>query len=86
MLMKCEEGLKRHPEDATLWNNKGWAHLDGFGQRDEALAAFTRAIEIAPNTPMFWDNQGEALEKLGRDDEAKVCYDRAQELKREASN
>ena len=44
------------------------------------MASYNRAIELNPNYEQAWNNQGFALQELGRLDEAMASYNRAIEL------
>ncbi|MHB1697495.1 MAG: tetratricopeptide repeat protein [bacterium] len=50
-------------------------------QYSEALTYCDKAIEFNPNIADYWNDKGDALRKLSRDDEAIECYDKAIELK-----
>ncbi|MFY9869245.1 MAG: tetratricopeptide repeat protein [Candidatus Nitrosopolaris sp.] len=39
------------------------------------------AICFDPDEADFWDGKGVALQKLGKDKEAKDCFDKAEQLK-----
>ena len=55
--------------------------LAGLGRLDEAIVAFRRAIQIAPESPEAHNNLGNALRERGRFDEAVAACRRALELK-----
>jgi tetratricopeptide (TPR) repeat protein len=42
---------------------------------------YTKAINQEPNDWQIWEHKGHALKKLGNDIEAKICYDKAKEVK-----
>lgn len=70
--------------DTTLEEAES-AFLDGVSRYhneiyDEALRDFNRATELDPSFARAWYNKGVTLDKLGRHDEAQVCYDKAKEL------
>ncbi len=51
-----------------------------MGRYEEALQAFDKVVEIAPayfGTADVWFARGEALDKLGRRDEAATAYESA---------
>ena len=50
---------------ASSWNARG-VGLAGLKRYDEALAAYDRAIELAPNEGFPWRNKAYALTALGR--------------------
>jgi Flp pilus assembly protein TadD len=47
---------------------------------EEAIEALDKALELDPQFAYAWYNKGVVLEKLGKSDEAQVCYDKAKEL------
>src|SRR6185436_8133405 len=47
--------LRDHPRDADAWSNLGNA-LDALGRSDEALDAFTRAVDANPNNGLSQRN------------------------------
>ncbi len=61
------------------WNELGNALL-WKGRQNDALAAFTRAIELTPDDAMPHNNRAIVLRQLGRFDEALGDYDRVLEL------
>jgi len=52
-----------------------------LGRYEESIQAYEKAIEINPNSAAAWYNKGFSLDKLGRHDEASVCYNKAENLK-----
>ncbi len=50
--------------------------LSGLDRHDEALEAFDRALEGAPDEPALHNNRGEALSKLTRFADAVDAFDR----------
>jgi len=62
-----------------LWNI-GLA-LAALGRKEEAIAAYDKALEIKPDYHEAWNNRGTALSDLGRHEEAIAAYDKAIELK-----
>jgi tetratricopeptide (TPR) repeat protein len=59
---------------ALVWNNKGVA-LSKLGRYPEALEAYDRALELAPDYLSAWNNKGVALSKLSRYVEAINAFD-----------
>jgi len=55
--------------------------LNSLGRYDEVIAAFDRALAMAPDTYWNWYRRGLAKEKLGRYGEAMSDYQRALQLK-----
>lgn len=49
-LKAVEINLEYHPESVSTWNVKGSIHMR-LEQREEAIAAFERSMEIQPNPP-----------------------------------
>ncbi|MCG2583999.1 tetratricopeptide repeat protein [Massilia sp. TS11] len=89
-LMGVAERQRGHPQAAVNWIdaaldvreeaiahcNRGVA-LQDLGRTEEALAAFSRALELKRDYAMAWSNHGNALHKLGREREALDSYARA---------
>jgi tetratricopeptide (TPR) repeat protein len=51
-----------------------------LGRIEEALSAFTKEVEIEPQSTQGWVNRGVVLEQLGRFDEALASFNRATEI------
>jgi tetratricopeptide (TPR) repeat protein len=59
---------------------KGLA-LEGARRFEEAIAAYQRAIDLAPDFVKAWFNKGISLGSVARHDEAIVCFDQVLRLK-----
>lgn len=66
----------RRPSDLNAWVLKGIACAGLFDRsknpehRDEALKAFERGVELAPDDPLAWQNKAKLLLTIGRKPEA----------------
>jgi len=67
------------PEEPVFWNNLGVAQREA-GRYMESLAALDTASELAPRMVDPYYNRGQALERMGRSDEARRQYMLALEL------
>src|SRR5256712_110857 len=63
-------------EDHVMWNNRGVA-LDGLGQHEDAIDAYTRAMRRSSTYEVAAYNLGNAFAQLGQFEEALACYERA---------
>ena len=59
-------------DEAITWSNEGYS-LAGKKNYAEALAAYIKAISLAPEEPIFWKNKAKALEALGEHEAAKIA-------------
>ena len=66
-------------------NDKGMA-LTQAGKYDEAIAAFTKGLELEPGNPVFHYNRGEAYRRAGRLVEAKADLEAVLELSGEEAD
>jgi tetratricopeptide (TPR) repeat protein len=64
---------------AAFWNCKG-ASLYALGRCEEAIACFSKALEIDPPNVNAWSGKGAALNRLGRHQEAIACFSKALEI------
>jgi len=55
------------PNDREFWNNLGYLY-NKLGRNEEALAAFTRSIEVDFQFEVAWKNLAVAIKALGRND------------------
>jgi tetratricopeptide (TPR) repeat protein len=62
------------------WDNKG-NDLKGQGKYDEAIQAYSKAIEIDPQDELGWNLKADLLNKLGRTIEANAVNAKIKELK-----
>lgn len=69
----------RDHERAGFWNNKG-STLYQLGQHEEAIACFSKGLEIDPSCADAWAMKGGVLCEVGRRDEAVLCYSKAVDL------
>src|SRR6476661_1572382 len=75
-----DRALKLDPNYQDIWLNRGALLCDFLNRPQEAFACFKRAVEIAPDNPLAWYNQGNALRHLERYQEAIASYEKAIEL------
>ncbi len=66
-------------QSASSWLEKG-NELCNSGQRDEAIKAYDRALEIDNNLIDGWNNKGLVLASLGRYADAVICFREAIKL------
>ena len=66
-------------DTAVSANNDGLV-LNNQGEYQEAIVAFTKAIELDPSLATAYSNRGWAFIKLGQYEQATADYDRAAEL------
>ncbi len=64
------------PDCAEFHNNLGTVH-NSLGARNQAEAAFRRALELKPKYPAAWNNLGKAHLVLNRFDDAVRCFQEA---------
>jgi predicted O-linked N-acetylglucosamine transferase (SPINDLY family) len=69
-----------NPEAAEFHARLGIA-LHGKGQREEAIAAYRRALALGSEDSRVHSNLGVALQEIGRADEALAAFDRSIALK-----
>jgi tetratricopeptide (TPR) repeat protein len=90
--IRCfEKAIKIHAmstkvEDVSLglwniYNSKGVAHLK-LKQYTESNYCFDKAISLKPDFSDAWYNKGHVLDLLGKEDEAKKCFDEARKFSR----
>jgi Flp pilus assembly protein TadD len=69
--------LSLQPDFVDAWIHQGRA-LQELEKFQEALTSFKRALELDPSRKEVWNDIGATLDKLGKHEEAKICYDKAQ--------
>ncbi|MDW7990603.1 MAG: tetratricopeptide repeat protein [Anaerolineae bacterium] len=67
------------PQEPAVWYRLGVA-LAEAGQKDEAMAAYQRAVELDPKLAPPWNGLGNVYSDLGQYEEAMAAYRRAIEL------
>lgn len=67
------EALKLNPENAYLWINLGSCQYN-LDKIDEAIASYTKAVELLPERGPFRGQLAHILEKAGRLDEAEKHF------------
>jgi hypothetical protein len=67
-----ENALQRRPRDVACWEAKGWA-LALKGLENDALNAYDKALELAPEREMSLLVASSEAERLGRHDQA-IAY------------
>jgi tetratricopeptide (TPR) repeat protein len=78
-LKACSELIRRNPNDATAFYNRGVAH-EALGKDKEALEDYNRAIKINPRHPSFFHNRGGVHSSLDDLDSAIADYSMALRL------
>ena len=71
------EILKMAPDDAEMHNRLGGV-LAARGDWQQATNQFFRAPELDPGLDSAWANIGRVLQNLGRADEARIYFDKAE--------
>jgi tetratricopeptide (TPR) repeat protein len=77
-IRNLDEAIKLAPRYVYL-SYKGRA-LYHLGKYEEALKYSEEAIKINPNYAVAWNNKGRALDKLGKQLDAKSSFDKARQL------
>jgi tetratricopeptide (TPR) repeat protein len=77
-----EAALQREPDNAQLWGKYGQA-LRRMRRLDEALVAYTRAIDLDPDDAWAWGGRGLTLGEFNRHREALDSFDKALALNQE---
>ena len=68
--------MRLEPKDPKIYLNRGVAYAR-TGRLDEAIIAFSAAIQAQPDLAAAHHNLGDVLKDQGRFDEAMSCYERA---------
>ena len=64
------------PDFVDAWIRRGRA-LYHTREYPEALSSFKQALEIDPSRKEIWNEIGVILEKLGKREEAQICFAKA---------
>tara|TARA_Y100000589_G_scaffold19324_1_gene16109 strand:- start:347 stop:2719 length:2373 start_codon:yes stop_codon:yes gene_type:complete len=72
-LNEASKLLMKYPNSAVLYNIVGFTN-SALGNRNEAVASYTKAIKTQPNYATAYNNMGLALRDQGKLDEAIVSY------------
>ena len=75
-----QQGHRARPEVRHGPHQPGQSRCIDKGQLDEAIACYTKAIELDPKHAKAHNNLGNALQDKGQVDEAIACYKKAIEL------
>jgi tetratricopeptide (TPR) repeat protein len=75
-----QEAENQRGDDPVYWSQRGDASLKE-GQREAAIAHYTKAIALQPDDPRFWSQRGAVYLILCRWDEAAADYTKAIALK-----
>ena len=70
--------VKADPDNADLWFSLGSTLLT-YEKYEDAVKAFDKVIELNPEFTKIWNMKAEALQGLGRDDEATECLKKSVE-------
>ena len=77
-LKQFEDALRRKPDLAETWYNKGITLLI-LGRYGEALPCFDEVLQFKPDLAEAWYNKGVVLGHLNRYQDALNCFDKALE-------
>jgi len=72
-LAEADAGLKKAPNDASLYNIRGMA-LSQLGRLQEAEGSFRNLIRLQPQAAIGYTNLGALLERMGRNKEAVALF------------
>jgi len=75
----CDELIALNPNDFIAWHVKGWK-LYSLEKYDEAIIAYSKALELDNTNPHSWCGKGDAFFVLGRYQEAVDAYENATKL------
>ena len=73
-------GGKSPLDNPDYWYLRGGAYLDKKGDYDQAIADFSRAIELNPDNAEYWHDRGAAYFRKGDYDQAIADYAHACQL------
>lgn len=73
------KNTNEQPHNFFAWNDLGVCHLQG-DKPTEAAYCFFEAIKLLDKIPVFWDNAGEALSRLGLHEEAQKCLENSLDI------
>ena len=82
LLKEAEMWVKRHPNDASGYNNLGIVYL-ARRRPDDAIKSYKRAISLAPTLTTAHYNLGHAYHKLGKAKPAIAAYQKALTIDKE---
>jgi tetratricopeptide (TPR) repeat protein len=73
---KLEKAIKRQPREADYWGflGGGYLRMETPDSRVRAAEALAKAIELAPESAEYRDLSAQALQRLGRTDDARAEY------------
>jgi tetratricopeptide (TPR) repeat protein len=83
---RYDDALRYFTAAAVLRPYSGHAHwdlavtLERCGKQDEAMAEYTKAIEMAPSNAAIWNSRGDLYRKLRQYNQALTDYSKAIEL------
>jgi tetratricopeptide (TPR) repeat protein len=84
---RYDDALRYFTAAAILRPHSGHAHwdlavtLERYGNQDEAIAEYTKAIEMAPSNAVIFNSRGDLYRKLRQHDRALADYSKAVDLK-----
>ena len=85
LLDNCSIILTKNPLNLKALKYKAYA-LYFLGRYEEAIFYYDRAIKFDPEDPSSYAGKSKVLEKLGRWQEAKLCFEQAKKIGSEKSD
>ena len=80
------ETIEGFPDQAELYNERGWLYLEEFGEHNLAISDFSMAIEVDPNSAYNYFFRGDAYQQLGRIAEARADFEKVMDITGGAPN
>ncbi len=73
--------LAQYPDDSAGWFRLGWTYMAALGQKEKAVEAFKRELEISPSDAGAYINLASCYNGLGQYEQAVEYYQKGFELR-----
>lgn len=85
LLDHCSTILRKDPQNLEALKYKAYS-LYFLGKFEDAISFYDKVIELEPSNPSHYTGKSKALEKLGREKEARKCYKQARRIENTVSD